>query len=246
MAAILTYHSLDPSRSVLSTPPDVFALQMRILVERGVGVVPLSDLARVAAAGEPGPPAVAITFDDGFRSVYEHALPVLVTLGLPATVFLVTGYCGKTSAWPDQASGLAAHPLLDWPEIREMARAGMAFGSHTRSHVDLRRLAVGEIDTEMVASKRAIEDALGQPVDTFAYPFGAQDARVRDLARAHFALACGTTLGFVGARSDRFALERLDMYYFRRSALFRRVFSPEGRAYVGVRRGLRAVRRMLA
>lgn len=245
MAAILTYHSLDASGSVLSTPPDVFATQMHILVEGGVRVVPLADLPRVASERPASHPVVALTFDDGFRNVYEHALPVLVALGLPATVFVVTDYCGRTSSWPGQLAGLVQRPLLGWPEIREMARAGIAFGSHSRSHADLRRLDAGEIETEMIGSKGAIEDSLGQPVNTFAYPFGAEDARVRERARAHFSLACGTTLGYVGAGSDPFALERLDMYYFRRPALVRRLFAPDVRAYVAMRRGLRAVRRLV-
>jgi hypothetical protein len=68
---------------------------------------------------------------------------------------------------------------------------------------------------------------------------------VRERARAHFSLACGTTLGYVGVGSDPFALERLDMYYFQRPALFRRLFAPDVRTYIGMRRGLRLVRRLV-
>src|SRR3954470_8233749 len=86
--AVLTYHSLDESGSVISIRPDVFRRQMQTLAANGVKVVPLEDL-----FAHPG--AVAITFDDGFANLADHALPVLEHLGLPATIFVVSGYCGK-------------------------------------------------------------------------------------------------------------------------------------------------------
>ena len=243
--AILTYHALDDRESVLSTPPATFARQMRSLVESGARVVPLSELGRAAVESDLSSPQVAITFDDGLRSVYEHGLPVLAELGLAATVFLVTDYCGKTNDWPGQPSRFGDRAMLGWPEVKEMAAAGVAFASHGRSHRNLTGLSAREIETEMAESRRSIEDALGLAADGFAYPYGAHDARVRALARAHFSLACGTTLGFVTAGSDRFDLERLDMYYFRRSPTLGRLFAPDVRAYVALRRGLRACRRAL-
>lgn len=241
-AAILTYHALDETGSVLSTAPAVFAKQMRSLVEAGIQVVPLRDLLGALDPIPPTRPVVALTFDDGFRSVLEHGLPVLVELGLPATVFLVTDRCGRTSSWPGQTAGLGGRPLLGWEEIRAMSAAGVEFGSHSRTHPDLRGADTGAIEAELVGSRRAIEDALGRPADTFAYPYGAHDARVRDVARAHFTLACGTTLGLAGARSDRFDLPRVDMYYFRGVTRLGRLFTYDTRAYLGVRRALRACR----
>lgn len=123
-----------------------------------------------------------------------------------------------------------------------MAQTGISFGSHSQTHPDLRRLDAREAERQMVVSKQTIEDALGTPVEAFAYPYGTYDGRVKELARAHFKLACATTLGFVMPRSDLFALERLDMYYFRRPEAFRRLFSADIRGYVHVRRWLRACR----
>jgi peptidoglycan/xylan/chitin deacetylase (PgdA/CDA1 family) len=245
LLAILTYHSLDASGSVLSTAPDSFAEHMRRLAGSGVRVVPLGDLPRAldVASSEP---AVAITFDDGFRSVYEHGLPVLARYRFPATVFLVTGHCGMTHAWASRMSGVAGAPLLGWQEIAEMTRADITFGSHTHTHPDLTRLDPGRVEQELVSSKRVIEDALGRPVEAFAYPYGAHDARVKELARAHFRLACATTLDFVTPASDRFALERLDTYYFRRPDSLARLFSSRTRAYVKLRRMARTGRRLIS
>ena len=245
MIAILAYHSLDHSRSVLSTSPGIFAEQMKVLRDAGVRVVSLSDVAdeiRPCSNRESG---VVLTFDDGFRNVYEHALPVLQSYGFPATVFLVTDYCEKTNSWPGQTVRIEGESLLRWSEIQEMSRAGISFGSHTRTHPDLRKLSIEEAEEELASSKKAIADATGLPVDTLAYPYGAYDAAVRNLAKQHFRLACSTHLGFVKRDSDLFALERIEMYYFQSPLLIRHLFSPATGAYLGVRKQLRRIRQTL-
>jgi len=241
-AAVLTYHAIDESGSVLSTSPRLFALQMQILAESGVRTVPLIDLQNLITAPSTGAPVVALTFDDGFLSVYDHAVPVLERYGFPATVFVVSDYCGRTNTWPSQPVQVAPQPLMGWRELRELGLVGVRPGCHTRTHPDLRSLMPSEMSEQLSGAKAWIEDALGEPVDTFAYPYGAYDYRVRLQVAAHFSLACATTLGFVGSGSDRFALERLDMYYLRRPALFARLFSPPVRGYLRVRRSLRDLR----
>lgn len=123
-----------------------------------------------------------------------------------------------------------------------MSAAGIAFGSHTRTHPDLTTLTRGDAEEELIASKTAIEDAISRPVDALAYPYGAYDHRIKGLAQTHFALACSTTLGFVRPGSDLFALERLEMYYLRRPMVFQRLFSPEVGVYVRLRRHVRDAR----
>ena len=240
--AILTYHSLDHSGSVLSTPPGTFAEQMRVLFELGVPVVGLNELRQAVRGASAAQDLVAVTFDDGFRSVYEHALPVLQRYGFPATVFLVTNYCGRTNGWPTQPIHVERRALFGWAEVKEMSRAGIGFGSHTRTHPDLTTLAGRQAKEELVASKQTIEDAIGRPVEALAYPYGACDARVKHLAQAHFRLACSTRLGLLGSGSDLFALERLDMYYLRGPVLLRRLFSGGLGTYLCLRRALRACR----
>ena len=243
---ILTYHSLDDSGSVLSTPPKVFAQQMQILAALNIKVGGLADVRRAVCDGGLGEPLVAITFDDGFRNFYDQAFPVLQRYRFPATVFLVTDYCGGLNSWPSQPLEIAHQPLLSWDQIKEMSRAGIAFGSHTRSHPILTAVSQREAEEEIVGSKRTIEDAIGQSVSAFAYPYGSFHDGVKKLASAHFALACATTLGFVQPGSDLFALDRLDMYYFRRVSLLRHLFSPAVAGYIRVRRMMRGLRARIA
>src|SRR5215813_12064633 len=92
-SAIFTYHSLDHTGSVISVRPDDFRRQMEALAASSVKVVALPQIRK-------HPDAVAITFDDGFGNFTEHALPVLERLRLPATVFVISGYCGGRNNWP--------------------------------------------------------------------------------------------------------------------------------------------------
>jgi peptidoglycan/xylan/chitin deacetylase (PgdA/CDA1 family) len=231
--AILTYHAIDCSGSMLSTSPHAFAEQMRVLAESGARIVPLTELPSLISAPSTQAPVVALTFDDGFLSVYEHALPVLARYGFPATVFVVSDYCGRTNSWPSQPAQMKHQPLLDWRELHELVRAGVSAGCHTRTHPDLRNLATREILQEITGAKSRIEDALRVPVKAFAYPYGAYNRNVRALVASELSLACSTALGFVMPDSDPFALERLDMYYLRRPPIFARLFTPSVRNISG-------------
>jgi peptidoglycan/xylan/chitin deacetylase (PgdA/CDA1 family) len=215
---------------------------MRVLAESGARLVPLTDLPSLISAPSTRAPVVALTFDDGFLSVYEHALPVLTRYGFPATVFVVSDYCGRTNCWPSQPAQVKRQPLLNWQELHELIRAGLSAGCHTRTHPDLRDLATSEMLQEITGAKSRIEDALGAPVEAFAYPYGAYNHKVRAMVASEFFLACSTVLGFVGSGSDPFALERLDMYYLRRLELFARLFTPPVRNYLRLRRSLRDLR----
>jgi peptidoglycan/xylan/chitin deacetylase (PgdA/CDA1 family) len=240
--AILTYHSLDDTGSVLSTSPQLFAEHMRVLSQLDANIVNLKDLGRERSGDYASKPMIAITFDDGFQNVYEHGFPVLQNYGFPATIFLVTDYCGRTNSWPSQPAEIRCQPLLEWKQIKEMSRAGITFGSHTRTHPDLTTIATCDVEEEIVGSKRAIEDALGVPANTFAYPYGSLNEAVKKVAGTHFALACSTLLGFIDSRSNFLALERLDMYYLRRLSLLSHLFTPVAISYIRCRRFIRELR----
>jgi peptidoglycan/xylan/chitin deacetylase (PgdA/CDA1 family) len=189
--------------------------------------------------------SLVVTFDDGFRGVYENAFPTLRRLGMTATVFLSIGrQC--SSGFPERLPSLEGRTMLNWEEIREMHGSGITFGAHTLTHPDLTRLTSDRIDEELGVSQRRIEDALGVPVKSFAYPFGLHDEQVRDLARKYFSCACTDKLGFATQGSDIFALERVDAFYLRTTRLFSLVSSRIFSWYVLSRAIPRGIRRSVA
>ncbi len=231
--AILTYHSLDDSGSVISVRPELFARQMEALAA-SVRVVGLADLCSTEG------PAVALTFDDGFQNFAEVAAPVLVRYGFPATVFLVTNYCDGCNDWAGQWSSVPRLPLMSWSTISELSRAGVEFGAHTATHPDLARLDETAAREEILSSKRRVEDATGKAVVSFAYPYGSMPEAARRIVAENFTAGCSTRLGWVTESSRPEALERLDVYYLSRLYLFRHLFDSPTRWYLAVRAVLRA------
>src|SRR5579859_7292887 len=101
---ILTYHSISDGASPLKIPPGLFAQQMEWL-HANARVSSLNQVVSALSQRKSLPErTVVVTFDDGFRDFYSSAAPVLRRLGLPATIFLPTNYCGRTNGWPGQPS----------------------------------------------------------------------------------------------------------------------------------------------
>jgi peptidoglycan/xylan/chitin deacetylase (PgdA/CDA1 family) len=240
---ILTYHSISEGRSPLRTSPQLFQEQMEWL-KRNTCVVPLAEV--VAALKEKGPlrpRRVAITFDDGFQDLYTQAAPVLRQLKLPVIVFLATGYCGRTNAWPGQPEWVDELPLLNWEQIRELAAQGVSFGAHTVTHPSLTELQISQAEREIAESKKHIEKATGRSAELFCYPYGRWNSSVQEIAKRYFRGACSTAAGVVKPGADPFALPRVDAHYVRHPAWYRLVFTHRFQTYLAARRLVRRLRR---
>jgi peptidoglycan/xylan/chitin deacetylase (PgdA/CDA1 family) len=214
---------------------------MRLLHERGYRTLTLADVADGLRKGLSLPEhSLVITFDDGYQSVYQQAFPVLQKCGMTATIFLTVGKTKKK-----RLPNMEGRAMLSWSEIKEMRRAGIAFGAHTLTHPDLTRLPAELLETEVVKGKKIIEDVLGSSVDTFAYPFGRYDKRCRELVSRHFLCACSDKLGLVRPSSDTYAVERLDTYYLQSERLISSIFESWFPYYVWARAVPRQVRRVV-
>jgi peptidoglycan/xylan/chitin deacetylase (PgdA/CDA1 family) len=174
---ILMYHGVadvaeDPNQ--LCVTPRRFAEQMAALQRlglRGVGVGRLVDAMR--AGRHRG--LVGITFDDGYVSVLEAAVPELRRRDFTASVFIIADRLSGTNEW-DKGP---AWPLLSGREVRELAAAGMEIGSHGATHVRLAELDAGRLRAEISGSRASLGELTGAPVRGFAYPYGSMDATAR-------------------------------------------------------------------
>lgn len=239
---VLLYHGIEAQDPVLGISQALFGAQMRWLREHRVRVISLADCVQRLHEGKPLPErAVAITFDDGFESVYTAAFPVLMQHGFPATVFVVSAYCGRLNDWPGQPASVALKPLASWSQIAEMDRHGIAVGAHSATHPKLDLLPSTKVEEEIRGSKAEIEDRLGHAVALFSYPYGRHNDAVRRAVEGAYAGAVSARPGLLTGSANPFAIERVDAYYVKNPMLFRALPTPAMGVYLGVRRPLRAL-----
>jgi len=174
--AILGYHRIGaPYPGAWDTwyhvPEAVFLRHLAILEELGYEVIGCEPLERLLE-GTLAPPARAavITFDDGYRSVHDVALPALLRFGYHAILFVPTGFIGRSNAFDGGAE--PEEPLCSWDQLHRLEQNGVSIQSHGVSHHRLSQLSPEEHENELVESKRALEKALGKAVRLFAYPYG--------------------------------------------------------------------------
>lgn len=243
MRAILTYHSIDDSGSVISLPESVFRRHAAWLGSGAVRVTSVRELLTL----DPEEEAVAITFDDGFANFGGTVWPILREHGLPATLFVVADHVGGTNAWggePDPA--IPELQLLDWDNLASLAEQGVELGSHTRRHPRLPDLDPERLEDEVVGSAEAIEGHTGVRPTGFAYPYGAVDPSSAQAVERAYDWACTTELTWLPDRVRRHRLPRLDSYYYREATLMERWGSKAFRRHVRLRGGARRLRARIA
>lgn len=170
---VLHYHGLgelprrlDPYELMLS--PAAFRSQVGLLKKRGYRFVAQQELARMLTAGEPLDDVCSITFDDGTADNATVLPPLLEALGVPATIFACPGLLGKPYSFTEPEAKVR---VMNGEELRQTAAHPLIeIGSHTREHTVLEHASVEEAFAEMSASRTALEERLGHPVLSFAYP----------------------------------------------------------------------------
>jgi len=178
---ILCYHRFsNECESPLCVPTRIFEKQMRYLSENGYRVITFRQLIDFLDYREAIPKkAVIISIDDGYRSTYDIAYPILKKYGFKATLFIYTDFIG------------ASRNALTWDQLKKMKADGFEIGSHTLSHSDLTRQKEGEdtqtymsrIDRELRESKQIIDKKLGQNTILLAFPFGRYNPSVLQISK---------------------------------------------------------------
>lgn len=196
-------------------PAKRFTEHMRTLAKAGYQAVTLDNLLDwINGAMDLPEGAFVITFDDGYRGVYEHAQALLEQMQWPYTVFLVSDLIGKNDHWTQEDSpGCSCSPLLNIDEIQYMSRRGCSFQSHSRSHYRLPLLSDANLANEVSGSRYALAEILGAEVSYLAYPYGQFNDRVVVAAQvAGYRAACSTQSGFNQRGTDCYAIRRIDVY----------------------------------
>lgn len=190
VVAVLGFHKIgEPPpggwRSWFYVPEDTFARFLGDLRAGGWVVIDAPTFLRALVRPDSLPPRAAlITFDDGYRSVREVALPFLKGFGYPAVLFVPTEYIGGTNSFdsgvePDEA-------ICDWDDLKTLAAEGVSVQSHAVSHRRLSELTPAEQEDELRRSKAVLEEGLGNEVELIAFPYGDPPSRTTALPAAGY------------------------------------------------------------
>lgn len=174
LVPVLCYHDILPQgRGRLRMAVKTFEEQMRYLKAQGYHVVSLADLLEHASLKRQLPrKTVVLSFDDGWKSFRQYAVPILKELGFAATLFIYTDFVGAGTA-------------LTWDDLRELAREGFDIQAHSKTHGDLRRRP-GEseadytrrLEAELLQPQALFRRHLGEAKPILAYPYGSHDEEI--------------------------------------------------------------------
>lgn len=180
---VLSYHNFSETKGdKMTVTSSAFEAQMKFLKDNGYRVITMDQLFDFLDFKAQLPrKAVVITIDDGWRSAYELAFPILRKYGYPATLFVYT----------DLITG--AKKTLNWDLVAEMSNNGIDIQCHTRTHRNLTLLNEKEsfkdyydaVDRELTESARVIKEKLNKDVKYMAYPYGATNHLVISLLRKY-------------------------------------------------------------
>jgi len=178
---------------------------MRLLHRLGMRGVSIRELLAAQAQGSwKATRLIGLTFDDGYDDFIDSALPVLLRYGFTATAFVLAGRLGGDNAWTPEGP---RKPLMTADKLRTAAEAGIEIGSHGLVHISLPSVSDPDLDEEVGLSRRILQEATGQAVDGFCYPFGHLDGRaVRAVRVAGYDYACAI---WRNDFPERYALRRI-------------------------------------
>jgi peptidoglycan/xylan/chitin deacetylase (PgdA/CDA1 family) len=201
LVPVLLYHSVNDRPGRLERPcavsPATFAAHADAVAASGRQPLTVTELADALRTLRPLPARpVAISFDDGYADTLE-ATEVLLKLGLRATIYVTAGEVGERDR-------------LTSSQLGELARTpGVEIGAHSVSHPRLDELGQAQLEEEVTASRRRLEEIIGREVHSFAYPHGAYDARVRAaVVAAGYRSAAAVKNALSHDRDDPFAIAR--------------------------------------
>ncbi len=203
---VLMYHHVDEDTPpITSVTPATFRRHLDYLESAGFRIWPLSRALQYLVTDQPVPDkTVVITFDDAYRSVYDHAFPELEKRGWPFAVFVTSRYIDE-----------GYKEFMSWQQLQTLARAGAEIGNHSHTHPHLvqrdwpqRREWKQAVIHEIDHAQQRIAKHISKPLPVFAYPYGETDSELQFILKKMGYYGLGQHSGAIGAYSNPYALPR--------------------------------------
>ena len=196
---VLYHHVSETSPKSTSVTPKQFAEHIQLIEELGLTVVPLTQITdRIKNNQAIDPNWLAITFDDGYRNVYEEAFPQLKQKGWPFTVFVNPNMVKPSNLY------------MDWAQLKELTLHQGTIANHTLAHENMVSdgLSIQELEQNLLDAESKIEQELGQSVRILAYPYGEYNDEIKAILTKHDFIGFAQHSGAINQYSDRYALTR--------------------------------------
>ena len=211
----LTYHNITDNSviSYTSISRDLFRKHLEILRDNNLRFFSSTEIKEGVFLKDKS--KVLITFDDGYEDLFYNALPLVKEFSFNPIVFIPVAFLGRENLWDFSPFGRIKH--LSSSMLINMSKNGFVIGSHSLTHVDLRKCEKKALEREICDSKKLLEDIIGEEVYLFAYPFGLFNEKVIEAVAE-----CGYKYAFAtshGKKDSRFAIERASVYFIDRSPL---------------------------
>ncbi len=203
---ILYHHVATDTPPSTSISPANFRAHLDYLRDNQFNVMRLDEMIETLQAGGQLPDrAVAITFDDGYISIYDTAFPMLEEYGMPFTLFLSTEPINQNQS-----------NYMTWDQVREMSDAGVQIANHMVTHpYMLTRDSAEDEGTwlqrqreELLEAEATIERETGQSHKYLAYPYGEFNLAIKDMLQEEGFIGFAQNSGAIGPESDLLALPR--------------------------------------
>ena len=230
---VIMYHRVIKDRSEggvheIYATVEQFEKHLKYLKDNNYQTVTFKDLTdnRYKHRFDRGNKFVILTFDDGYVDNYKYAFPLLKKYGFKAVIFLVSDLDYNKWDVDVPTNPEREFKLMDMDMVKEMEEYGIEFGGHTKTHPKLANLLIEEAKKEILESKATLEEKLGHPLVSFAYPYGNMNKEVRDVvANSGYQFAVATDSGDICFSTDLFQIRRIGIFSTNTLLTFKRKVS---------------------
>lgn len=206
-AVILCYHSISDDQTIIDVARRDFIDQLDYLMSI-YEIVPLDKIIDyVQGKTDLHKPSVAITFDDGYKDLYDNVVPIFKKFHIPAAVFAIAD---QLNIQRDEIEN--NKPFLSFGQLKEMLKSGWTIGSHTKTHANLTTLSRYKCEDEISESKRILEKAFDCRIDYFAFPKGLyDDSLIKICKQTGYKAVFSTDPNAIEKDFDKFKIPRVSI-----------------------------------
>jgi peptidoglycan/xylan/chitin deacetylase (PgdA/CDA1 family) len=218
---VLMYHKVEkvpiPSRHRIFISAERFAAHLRFFQRRQFTTLTFRDLNDFLMKRRPWTEwprrPLILTFDDGYESTYQYAVPQLSRFGFKAVFFVLGAAAMKFNVWDTESGDEVPARLIGGREVLRLSQQGHEIGAHTMSHPRLTEISLESARQEIMASREALRQVIGQDVVSFAYPYGYLNSAIKDIVRdSGFGFAAATDTGGLHLSDDLFQIFRVSVF----------------------------------